>query len=142
MQVSGLPMPNGPVGDPGWRREADQIAERYTAERAQFRSDLDRVIARSTNAAFIARLNVGARILQVPQFKGAAVGSHYLVKGPGAATCFAVKLFLNPQQPYGADLHRCQWDECLKFFLASDAYDAKKKESGRKRWPCAHEVLL
>src|SRR5271165_5621648 len=89
MQVSGLPIPDGPVGDPGWQQEADRIArEHYAAEREQFRSDLDRIIARSTDAAISTRINAGVigHLFLIPQFKGTNVGHHFVIKGLSAVT--------------------------------------------------------
>jgi len=45
---------------------------------------------------------------------------------------YAVKLFIDPQRPYGEDLHRCQWDDCQRFFLTSVAQQLKKKATGEK----------
>jgi hypothetical protein len=146
MQVSGLPIPDGPVGDPGWQLEADRIArENYAAEREQFRSDLERIIARSTDAAFSTRINAGVNghLFLIPQFKGSMVGHHFVVKGLSAVTCYAAKLFLDRDLPYGKDLHRCQWGDCPKFFMTSDAQKRKKRPTGlpRKKY-CSNECMF
>jgi hypothetical protein len=134
MQVSGIPGESGPVDDPGYQREADRIAKvRFASDREQFRAYLDQVLCRSTDPDLIDRLNAGARILVIPQFKGNSVGHHFMVEGLSSATSYAVKLFLDRDRPYGKDLHRCQWCECQKFFMTSDTQQRKKHATGLPR---------
>jgi hypothetical protein len=144
MQVSGIPVPNGPVDDPGWQKNDDRIArEQYAADCEQFRTDLVRVLSKSSDAGFIARLDAGARIGKLPQRKGKSRGDHYIVDGVSAATNHAVILLLDPALPYGKDLHRCQWHECAKFFLTSDAQKQKDRPTGLPRTKyCSDECMF
>jgi hypothetical protein len=126
-------VPNGAVSDPGWQEKADRIArEQFAGDRQLLQSDLERVISKSIDAKYVAHLNARAHVIPVPQYKGSTVGYHYLVRNLAAATGFAVKLFLDPDRPYGKDLHRCQWDDCKSFFLTSDAQQAKEKATGER----------
>jgi hypothetical protein len=129
MQVSGLPVPDGPIDDPLYQERADaRTTQEFEAERDALKRDLSVAISGTPSAEFVNRVHQRASVLIVPQVKA---GEHYVVSGLPGALCYALKLALDRKKPYRADLHCCQF--CEAFFFTSDAKRTKQRPGGRDR---------
>jgi hypothetical protein len=139
MQVSGIPFPNGPTGDEGHKARSDRTTrEHFAPERQQFQVDLSAIVQRNAGADLKARAR-GAPIIRFEQPQG---GDHFVVLELADALNYGLKLLLRHRK-YGADLHRCQWEKCEKFFFSSDAERLKKHSTGKPRTKyCSDECML
>lgn len=136
MQISGLPLPNGPVNLPAYQDMADEITARAgAAERQQLRVDLTAIVTRNDaiaskrakydgpdlTRAMSGRLRETGRMLVVtgPQ------GVRYLTSTITAPLAYVTWLLLDGS--FAGELCRCRLERCGTFFLYSD----KKRPKGR-----------
>lgn len=142
-QISGLPLPNGPVNLPAYQSLADEIALREGAmERQQLRADLAAIVALNEGHAgkrgdydgpdlmklVWPRLSKTGRLIVLTGPRGV----HYLTANITAPLAYATALLLDGA--FTGELCRCRLVTCEAFFLYSD----KKRPKGRPfRFHCS-----
>jgi hypothetical protein len=138
-QVSGIPNPNGPTGDAGYNARSDRATrERFALERQQLQADLAAIVQGNVDAKMRARA-FGARVIKIEQPQG---GDHLAVVEWTQSLSYALKTWLRRPE-LGADLRRCQWEGCEKFFFSSDAEQLKQHSTGLPRTKyCSDDCML